>query len=40
MFACGYVQDMYNFLYRGCRITVSFDHVEAVASCAVVLTPL
>ena len=34
MFACGYAQDVYNFLYRECRITVSLDHVEAAASCA------
>ena len=41
-----------NFLYGGCRIecpkdpsysetvAISFDHVEATASCTVVLTPL
>ena len=37
MFACGYVQDMYNFLYRECRITVSLDHVEAQAAQAQVV---
>ena len=48
MFACGFVQN----IYRECRIerlkdpsysetiAVSLDHVEATASCAVVLTAL